>query len=54
MRAVADFATLMEEHGAFELVGGFAFVQTCLATPSERWVRVPIGSVSLSNPRASS
>lgn len=33
-RAVADLAALVEKHRAFQLVRGFAFVQSALAAPT--------------------
>lgn len=40
--AVADFAALVEEDGALELVGGFALVETGLTAPAQRRARIPL------------
>ena len=34
-RPVADFAPLVEEHGAFQLMGGLTLIETGLASPPE-------------------
>lgn len=33
---ITNFSALMEKDGAFQLVRGFALVETCLATPPQR------------------
>ena len=40
-RSVADFAALMEEDGAFELVRCFALVETGLTAPAQCRARIP-------------
>ncbi len=34
--AITDFAAFVEENGAFQLMGGFALVETGLTTPTQR------------------
>lgn len=40
-RPIADFASLMEKHRAFELVRGLTFVESGLAAPAQCRARVP-------------
>jgi hypothetical protein len=40
-RAITDLATLMEEHGPFQLVGRLSLVEARLATAPECRIRVP-------------
>ncbi len=40
--SIPDFASLVEEDGALELVGGFALVETGLTAPAQRRARIPL------------
>lgn len=40
--AIPDFAALVEEHGALELMSGFTLVETGLAAPAQWRARIPL------------
>lgn len=40
--AIADFTALMEENGAFELVGRFTLIKTGLTAPAQSRARIPL------------